>query len=408
MTRSERQNLAVSKWIKAGCKGVIVAATGVGKTRMALIAIKSFLSKNPGKTVRVIVPTEHLRIQWILELDKYGLTFNIGVEIVNSAIKKEEHIDLLILDEIHRYFSDTFIQIFKVKHPKLILGLSATFHRLDGRHKTFEKYCPVVDVISIKEALINNWLSSYREYKVLIEVDDYHIYQQASIDFQDAFSVFNFDFNLAMKCVTNVVYRRYYGKTLGIAAKDMDAITFTWQRSLRKRKEFVMNHPDKIAITRKILEARPFSKAITFSGTIAQSEKIGVGYIVNSGKTKKKNRLTIEEFASMPTGVINTSKALNEGIDIPGLSLAIILTNSSSPTEKTQRIGRVIRQEEGKVAEIFTLVIKGTVEEKWFENSSQYSNYMEIDEEELNIILEGKELANTEKEGKEVDELFRL
>ena len=70
MTRSERQNLAVSKWIKAGCKGVIVAATGVGKTRMALIAIKSFLSKNPGKTVRVIVPTEHLRIQWILELDK--------------------------------------------------------------------------------------------------------------------------------------------------------------------------------------------------------------------------------------------------------------------------------------------------------------------------------------------------
>lgn len=408
MTRTERQNLAVSKWIKAGCKGVIVAATGVGKTRMALTAIKSFINKNPNKTIRVIVPTEHLKVQWILELDKYGLSYNIGVEIVNSAIKKEEKVDLLILDEIHRYFSDTFIQIFKVKHPKLILGLSATFHRLDGKHKIFEKYCPVVDTISVKEALLNGWLSSYREYKVLIEVDDYHVYQQASMDFQDAFSVFNFDFNLAMKCVTNVVYRRYYGKTLGISAKDMDAISFTWQRSLRKRKEFVMNHPDKITLTRKILEARPFAKAITFSGTIAQSEKIGIGYVVNSGKTKKKNRLTIEEFANMPSGVINTSKALNEGIDIPGLSLAVILTNSSSPTEKTQRIGRVIRQEEGKIAEIFTLVIKGTVEEKWFENSSQYSNYIEIDETELDYILQGETIDRTEKDGKEVEELFRL
>lgn len=408
MTRSERQELAVSKWIKAGCRGTCAWATGSGKTRVAIIAIKSFLTKNTGKNIKIIVPTEHLKVQWLLELDKYGLSLHTNVEIINSAVKKEERVDLLILDEAHRYGSDSFIEIFKIKHPKLILGLSATFHRLDGRHRIIEKYCPIIDTVTVKEALKNGWLSSYREYKVIVQVDDFHIYQQASQEFQEMFAIFNFDFNLAMKCVTNIVYRRYYGKTLGIASKDMDAISYTWQRALRKRKEFVMNHPDKIEITRKILEARPFSKAITFSGTIKQAEKIGIGTVVHSGKTKKKNRLTIEEFSSMPTGVINSSKSLNEGVDIPGLNLAVILTNSSSPNEKIQRIGRVIRKEEDKLAEIFTLVIKGTIEEKWFENSSQYSSYIEITESELDEVLRGDFLEGPEHEGKEIDQLFRL
>ena len=406
MNRTERQNLSVSKWIKAGGRGVVVAATGVGKTMIALIAIKSFLSKNPNKVVKIIVPTEPLKLQWISELNKYNL--NASVEIINSAIRKEEYVDLLILDEIHRYFSDTFVNIFKIKHPKLILGLSATFHRLDGKQKIIQKYCPIVDTISIQEALENGWLSNYREYKVLIEVDDYPVYQQASSDFQETFSIFNYDFKLAMKCLTNILYRRQYGKSLGMSPKDMDAIVFTWNRALKKRKDFVMNHPSKIAITRKILASRPFSKAITFSGTISQSEKIGSGYIVNSKKTKKENRAIIEKFSKLSCGIINTSKVLNEGIDIPGLNLAVILTNSSSPTEKTQRIGRVIRKEEDKIAEVFTLVIKGTIEERWFENSSQFSDYIEITEEELDLVLNNFDFKSDKTEtGKEVDELFR-
>ena len=181
-------------------------------------------------------------------------------------------------------------------------------------------------------------VADYREYKVLITADDYHKYQEANQNFHDTFAVFNYDFPLAMNCVKNIIERRKYAKYLKIPAKEMDAIVFTWSRSLRARKDYVMNHPLKLELARKILNARPFSKAITFSGTIKQAEKIGIGQTIHSGKTKKKNRLTLEEFATMPTGVINTSKALDEGSDVPGLNLAIILTNNSSPTTKTQRI----------------------------------------------------------------------
>lgn len=411
MTRDEKQLEAVKKWIKAGLRGTCAWSTGVGKTRVGLIAIKSFLAKNPNTSISVIVPTENLKLQWIDELSRYNLINYVQVEVINSAIKTTSKLHMVVLDEAHRYASASFINIFKLRKPQAILGLSATFHRLDGRHKLLEKYCPVIDTVPLSEALANGWVSNYREYKVLLYPTDFDTYMQANQDFLDTFAVFNYDFNYAMKCLTDIIERRKYGKYLKISAKEMDAIVFTWNRSLKFRKNYVMNHPLKVKVTRQILNSRPFSKAITFSGTIKQAESIGVGQTIHSGKTKKKNRITLEEFSNMPTGVINTSKALDEGTDVPGLNLAVILTNNSSATTKTQRIGRTIRAEEGKVAEIFTLVIANTIEEKWFESSSQFSSYNEITLDELQFVLDGgniRDLNVIEETGKEVEQLFRL
>lgn len=63
LTRDERQNLGIQKWMASGFRGTWVWATGVGKTRGAIKAIKMFLTKNTGKKIVVIVPTEHLKIQ---------------------------------------------------------------------------------------------------------------------------------------------------------------------------------------------------------------------------------------------------------------------------------------------------------------------------------------------------------
>ena len=69
---------------------------------------------------------------------------------------------------------------------------------------------------------------------------------------------------------------------------------------------------------------------------------------------------------------------------------------------------RVIRYEEGKEAEIFTLVLDSTMEVNWFNTSSNGKSYIEISESELDEILSGKTSNNIEKEGKETDLLFRL
>ena len=68
----------------------------------------------------------------------------------------------------------------------------------------------------------------------------------------------------------------------------------------------------------------------------------------------------------------------------------------------------MIRYEEGKEAEIFTLVIKGTNEESWYNTSTAGKNYIEITEFELDDILSGNEVQSIEKEAKADDILFRF
>jgi len=70
--------------------------------------------------------------------------------------------------------------------------------------------------------------------------------------------------------------------------------------------------------------------------------------------------------------------------------------------------GRIIRYEEGKEAEIFTLVIKGTNEEAWYSTSTAGKNYIEISLSELDDILAGGDSSNLISEAVESDLMFRI
>lgn len=126
-----------------------------------------------------------------------------------------------------------------------------------------------------------------------------------------------------------------------------------------------MSHPKKIEIANKILNARLNKKCITFSATIKDAEtfKSRGAYVLHSKQKKTENKKTMETFNSKITGILSTSKSADAGVDIKGLSVGIILSGDSSKTRMTQRIGRIIRFEKNKVSEMFTLVIRGTIDE---------------------------------------------
>lgn len=386
------------------------------KTTTAIKCVQSVLKKYAGFRVLVVVPTETLKDQWVKALAKAGLFMNAEVAIINTVVKHEWNCDILVLDEIHRMAADSFQQVFdKVKY-KLILGLTATLERLDERHTVIERYCPVCDRISIEEATQNGWLAPYKEYKVYIDVDLTE-YNALNREFNEHFAFFNYDFDLCMKLVGKDGFRKrmafrdllYTGTDPTTKSQLLKDITFHamgFMRTMQKRKAFIYSHPKKVEITNLILDYRRDSKAITFSPTIEVAEKIKYGGVLHSKQTKKKNAMTLEDFIPMKVGVLNTSKALNEGADIQGLNLAIILSNTSSKTEKTQRIGRVIRFSPNKVAEIFTLVLRGTVEEEWFTRSNADKKYITIDEEQLMHVLKHEEFK--ECKSKPLKMIFRF
>ena len=315
---------------------------------------------------------------------------------------------------MHLAAADTFKQIFKKVKYSIILCLTATMERLDGKHVLIEKVAPIVDRISIEEAIENKWLAPFKEYKVLLEVD-LEEYRKVNKEFIEHFSFFNNDFDLAMSCVTDWKKRNLYRNKLylGTDAEEKSRVgkqilchAMGFSRALHFRKNFIASHPKKIEICNLILEHRLDKKAITFSQTVDIAKKIKYGDVLSSKQTKKKRRITFKEFVEMKTGVLNSSKALNAGVDIPGLELGIIMNTDSSKTTKTQKVGRTIRFSPNKEAELFVLIIKGTKEEDWFANSSINKNFITIDEEQLMNVLEYKPF--TTKKNKETTGLFRF
>lgn len=73
---------------------------------------------------------------------------------------------------------------------------------MDHHEVWLEKYTFICDRITIQDAVENNWLSEYRNYKVSIKVDltEYNEYNQK---FQNLFAIFDHDFKLAMDLIQN-------------------------------------------------------------------------------------------------------------------------------------------------------------------------------------------------------------
>ena len=403
-SRTLRQQEAVNKWVANKCVGCINAAVGFGKTRIGIMAISRFLAKNPNKKVIIAVPSDPVKLQWMKELQDNNL--NAEVKTFFDVSKNKYTCDLFVLDEIHRVASEQLINTFNNVTYKIILGLTATFERLDGRDKLISKHCPVIDTITTEEAISKGWLSNYREYLVLLEPDDIDTYRQLNQEFTEHFSFFNFDFPLAMKLSTDWKARIKYAKDHNMDLKVILVHAMGFNRTLQARKKYINNHQKKIDLTNLILEYRQDSKCVTFSATIAMAERIKYGKVYSGKDSNKKGRITLEEFINQNSGVLNTVMKLNEGFNDPSLSVAVILGMNSSKTVKTQRRGRVLRAYDGKTVEIFNLVIKGTVEEQWFRNSVGSDNYLTIDEENLINLLEGKEIKP--KKNKQTSMLFRF
>lgn len=398
MTRTERQILGVNKWKESNGRATLCWATGCGKTNGACIAINRVLKIAPDAIIKIIVPTKVLKDQWNKVINKLNISGNIEILIINSAIKKKFKCNFLIIDEVHKVASELFSKLFLNCNPRLILGLTATYERLDGREKLIlNKYCPVFDEINLEESELNGWTSPYKEYKVMIDVDLTE-YNKANQIFLSNFSFFNFDWNTAMKAVQSDIFRKNYAKLTGFTVKEVTAHAFAWNKAMQFRKKFIANHPKKIEIAKKILEARKNTKAITFNSSIKQCEAYGFGYVIHSDKKKKENKAILDEFAKCgPGSVLHNSRMAKEGYDCPGLGLVIITGFNSDKTSKIQEIGRAVRFEEGKEAEIFTLVLKGCQDDKWYKVASKGMPYIEVNEKELDSFLSGKKLNKTTK-----------
>lgn len=383
----------------------------LSKTRIAIKVIKRLLQKKTDARILVVVPGEYLHKQWTLQLAEMNILQNVEVRIIDTAINRGGNYDLMILDEVHEFVSLTRVKIFTCIKYSLLLCLTATLERLDGRETHIFKYAPVCDKVSLSDCLANGWVAKYKEYKVMLDVDLTE-YRQINSRFLNHFSFFNYDFALAMSCVSDKFgsVKKKLANAMGVQYKDVALHSAQFIKAIRDRKDWIWNHPKKIELANTIINHRKDKKILTFSQTTATANAIGQGLIMHSKQPKKKRAEIMDLFNEMDCGVLNSAKALERGADIKNLSVSITLSMNSSSIAKQQKTGRVIRKEDEKESEVFTFVIRGTAEEEWFNKSSKGLNYMTIDENELISILKGEEFEKKEEIGSGAQKsfIFRL
>lgn len=409
-TRKVRQLLIKKRWYHNKGVGTAQCVTGFGKTTLALLILYRYrkVEKQKSNKVIVVVPTTYLYDQWMNKLELWGLRDNnIEVWTIQSLVKRRHKCSFLIPDEIHCYTGEQFSTLFDVVEYEQMLGLTATLDENDSKTAIIRDKCPIIDTISLKEAVDNNWISDYTLYNLGFYLDDEQLklYNKITKNIGKTFAYFNHDFGLMLGCITNKKTRESYASTLNLSPGQVFGLARQAKNNIKKRQDFLYNLPQKVNITEKLVNKLEGEYIITFSQSIDITNKIAEALPniclpyhsklklenkntnqlellklsngrKSSSKTinnKKSKEIVIKRFLNKkdPVRVISSAKSLDMGVDIPQLDTGIITSGTSKFLQSIQRMGRILRYQENKIAKIVDIYCIGTQDETWLKRRQQ-------------------------------------
>ena len=365
-TKSKEQSNALNAWHQAGYRGSIIAGTGFGKSRCGVLATAHAL-KNGGRAI-VLVPTVQLQEQFAEEFKKWGHTALLTrVEIVcyASAHKlNDNHYEIVVCDEVHLGLSPVYRKFFERNTYDKILCMTATLPEEIEYKALLHKLAPTVYTITIDECVAKGLVAPYDIYCVPVQLTEIErqAYKKANNLFvQCKYRLGGFDaFNEANRILSG-----------GVGDKGAAAQFFN---SIRQRKAVVQHAENKLSLAKQIAEHHSGQKILTFSGTNEftnmMAEELG-GTAYHSGKTKKKREQILEDFKVTDGAILCSTKALNQGFDVPDVGVGIIAGLESKSLPMIQRVGRLIRFQKGKRGRVYILCVAHSQEEKWMNQATK-------------------------------------
>jgi len=364
----EYQEEALKAWIKNGCRGVVVLPTGTGKTIIGVYAIA-----NVNGSSLVVAPTIELVYQW---RDKLVEAFNIDVGVYGGGEKRIGFITvstydsaylnaeyfgnkfkLIVFDEVHHLVSEGYRQIAELNAAPFRLGLTATPEREDGRHVDLPMLVGnVVYRMGVKE-LSGSFLAPFKIVKIPVELTPTE--RERYNRLTDIYKSFLKSRGLRIRSLND--FQKFILRS-GLDSEARQAL-LAWHES----RMVALNAEGKIRVLKDLLAKHRGEKIIIFTEYNDVVHRISRELIIPeiTHKTGGEEReRTLRMFRDGVFNVIATSKVLEEGIDVPDASVAIIISGTGSRREFIQRLGRILRPKDGKQAILYELVTKGTLETK--------------------------------------------
>ena len=373
------QTEALAAWREAKGRGVVVLPTGAGKSHVAVLAID-----DKRRSALVVAPTLDLVRQWY-DLLRTSFACDVGivgggsydiqpltVTTYDSACLHMDHFGarfgLVIFDECHHLPGPSYALSAELCLAPFRLGLSATPERSDGQEERLVRLIgPTVYRKDIVE-MTGPYLAEYETVRVEVDLSpeeraEYEAERAIYLDFV-----------------------RSQGIRMGSARGWNDFImrssrTAVGQRAMRayrRQRELSLGAQAKLDYIERLLDAHRHEKALIFTQdnrtAYGISKRFLIPIITHQTKVRERSEI-LERFADGRYQAIATSKVLNEGVDVPDASVAIIISGSGSVREHVQRLGRILRRQGDKFATLYELVSRKTAEVAMSDRRREHAAY---------------------------------
>jgi len=365
--RDVEQRKSLNAWAKQGFIGSVIAGTGFGKSRVGVLAVGHALKD--GGTALILVPTVQLQDQFMGEFAKWGISAdNVEIMCYQSAYKlKGEKYDIVICDEVHLGLSPEYRKFFKYNMYNKLLCMTATLPEELEYKDLLEKIAPTAYSITLDKCVQLGIVSPYSITCIPVtltptEKIDYKKANNSFVQWKYQLGQFN-AFESAQMIMANK------NATPGDKQK---AVMF--YRAIRMRKQIVDFAQNKITKFQEIYSNSTKKRILVFSGANDFTDKLCNSINPNamsyhSKKTKKQKELALESFKDGSINVLCSTKALNQGFDVPNANMGIICGITSKSLSMIQRVGRLVRFQENKIGEIIILYVADSQEEKWLKQA---------------------------------------
>ena len=384
---------ALNAWELAQRRGIVAAATGTGKTRLALAALERASSE--GARSVVVVPTRVLQEQWLRELRSAKIVparrigaiggpapnpspdHLITVAVIDSARSGIRNLmahwsalripTLLVVDECHWAGSNHNRGVFE-GDPRWRLGLSATPERGDDGFDDVlvPELGGVVFRYSLKDAMDDGVLADLRLVNLLIDLSAQEIW--AYEDLQRRIEAAVEDLRVTDP---NLFQQADWTADVALAAK-VNPKAKRVTTLIAERRRLLSGSSARFSLVRELIDDGHFfgRRTIIFNETIQQAERVallarnaGINVAVDHSKMSTSDRAASQSrFRAGSSSCLVVVRAADEGLDVPDADQAVIVSGTLNARQRIQRLGRVVRTG-GLPPRAISLLAKGTTEE---------------------------------------------
>jgi superfamily II DNA or RNA helicase len=368
------QQEAINRWREGGRRGVVVLPTGAGKTHVAQMAIEM-----TGRSTVVVVPTIDLMNQWYDILlscfqAEVGLIgggyFEVGaitVTTYSSAFRFMERLGdqfgLIIFDECHHLPGSVFRYAAEMAIAPFRLGLTATPEREDGADAMLEELIgPLVYRLEAQD-LAGEYLSDYSVERIQVRLT-----QDERAEYERLRAIFR-----GFLDEQGISLASLQGWQMFIRASARSENGRRAMKAYRESKRIALGTEAKLRVLARLLERHRRDLVLIFTAENEMVYRISEQFLIPSITHEtpiKERREWLEAFNRGEVLALATSKVLNEGVNIPAASVAVVLSGSGSSREHIQRLGRILRKQPDKEAILYEVVTAETTEERISERRS--------------------------------------